>query len=146
MIMKPRSLGLTTLSLAFIMLTLTFTSGCAKTVTAPVPGQISTTDAFFYRVLLDTQAALNAFKADLASGKVTETPTIRIYLNTAINDYDIAEAAYQAWRTTSATNPTASSAAVSTAVTKVQTDITNLGAAISITTPTTAPAAKGVAK
>jgi hypothetical protein len=39
-----------------------FTAGCAKTVTAPVPGSVNTLDATAFRVTADTQAAIEVIK------------------------------------------------------------------------------------
>jgi len=96
-------------------------TGCAtKAVVAPVPGQINTFDAYAFRVLADAQAAINAFKADVQSGKVTETPAIKAALNQAITDYDAAEAAYQIWH---ATGGAGSTAALTVQINKLPTDI-----------------------
>jgi hypothetical protein len=97
--------------------------GCAKTVTAPVPGQLNTFDAYAFRTLADAQAAINAFKADVVSGKVTETPTLKTVLNQTITDYNDAETVYQVWR---AAGGTGSVTPVSSAISKVQTDITSI--------------------
>jgi hypothetical protein len=126
--------------ITLLLLAVTFSFvGCAKTVTAPVPGQLNTFDAYAFRVLADTQAALNAFSADVTSGKVTETPAIKSGLNTAINDYNIAEATYQAWRAAGATGSTV---ALAKQVATVQSDFTTLtqSAASTISTPTPTPA------
>ena len=115
---------LATLTIAVILLP---TLGCAKHVAAPVPGQLNTYDAYAYRILFDAQAALNAFRADVTSGKVTETPTIKAYFNQAATDYNTANAVYQGWR---AAGGTGSTSTVTVAITKVQTDITNIASAV----------------
>jgi hypothetical protein len=112
--------------LALLLCITIFSTGCIKTVTAPVPGQINTYDAYAYRVLFDTQAAINAFKADVSSGKVAETATIKSALNQAIADYNIAEAAYQVWHAAGGGGSTTS---LTAAIAKVQGDITNIVAA-----------------
>jgi hypothetical protein len=110
-------------SVLILVSILALTAGCAKTVTAPVPGQLNTYDAWAFRVLADTQAALNAFRSDISSGKVTETPTIRSAFNQATADYNVAEAAYQAWH---AAGGTGSTATLSVQISTVQSDIPNL--------------------
>lgn len=100
-------------------------TGCANknVVTAPVPGSLNTYDAYAFRVLADTQAALNAFKADVASGKVAETPAIKSTLNQTIADYNIAEAVYQAWHTAGGTGSTTS---LASSIATVQSDVSSL--------------------
>jgi hypothetical protein len=67
----------------------------SKVVT--VPGSLNTFDSYAYRVLLDAQAAITDFKTSVTSGKLPESPQTKAALNQAIADYNIAEAAYQAW-------------------------------------------------
>ncbi len=112
----------TTATLA-VVVTLALAMGCHKTVTAPVPGQLNTFDAYAYRVLADAQAAINSFKASIQSGKVPETPTLKTVLNQAITDYNAANAAYQAWHAAGGNGPTAPVAA---AITQLNSDITNV--------------------
>lgn len=99
------------------------TTGCQKTVTAAVPGQINTFDAYAYRVLADAQAAINDFRASVTSGKLTETPTIKAALNQTITDYNAANLAYQAWHAAGGKGSTTS---VNTALNQVQNDIATL--------------------
>lgn len=113
---KMNKLLLTILALSLTV----FSSGCAKRVVAPVPGQLNTFDAYSFRVLADTQAAINAFKADVQSGKVTETPTIKTTLNMAITDYNAADAAYQAWH---AIGGTGSTTALAAQISKLTVDV-----------------------
>jgi len=114
------------------LLTLSFlTTACANhAAVAPVPGQLSTFDAYSYRVLYDTQAALNSFKTDVASGKVTETPTLKTVLNQAISDYDTANTIYQAWRAAGGNSSASATAPVTAAINKVQSDITGIAAQV----------------
>jgi hypothetical protein len=101
--------------------------GCAKeTPTPPVPGAINTFDSTSYRALMDAQAAINSFKADIASGKLTETPTIKTVLNQVIQDYDAADALWQQYH---ASAGTAAQPPVQAAITKLQTDINGLAGA-----------------
>ena len=101
---------------------LTLATGCTKTVVAPVPGQLNTFDAYVYRVLYDSQAALNSFK----SSPSATNPSVKPILNQAIADYDIVEAAYQVWH---AAGGTGSTAAIQQGVAKLQSDITGIAAA-----------------
>jgi hypothetical protein len=99
-------------------------AACAnRAATAPVPGSLNTYDAYAFRVLADTQAALNAFKADVASGKVAGTPAIVKALNAAISDYDLANSIYQAWHAAGATGSTS---ALAVALTNIQTSMSEL--------------------
>ena len=97
--------------------------GCHKTVTTPVPGQLNTFDAYVYRVLLDSQAAINSFKASPSA----QNPTIKPILNQAIADYDIVEAAYQVWHAAGGTGPTTQ---LSAGITKLNTDLAGLQSGI----------------
>jgi hypothetical protein len=101
------------------------TVACAKRAVAPVPGQLNTFDAYAYRVLADAQAAINDFKASVASGKVPETPTLKTVLNQAITDYNAANMAYQAWHAAGGKGPTAP---ISAALNQMNADITNITA------------------
>ena len=109
-----------------VMLTLAG-AACHKTATAPVPGQLNTFDAVTYRALSDAQAAINSFKADIASGKLTETPAIKTALNQLITDYNAANTLYQAYHASGGTNP--SQSVVQASVTKVQGDVSAVGGA-----------------
>jgi hypothetical protein len=110
------------LKLAALAIVLALGSSCAKTATAPVPGQINTFDAYAYRVLYDAQAAINSFKGSTSA----QNPNVKPILNQAIADYDIAESAYQVWH---AAGGTGSTAAITAAITKVQTDIAGIAGA-----------------
>lgn len=103
--------------------------GCAnRAATAPVPGSLNSTDAAFYRVLYDAQAALNQFRADVVSGKVTETPTLKATFNQATTDYNAAESVFQIWRAAGASSAASATAPVSQAITKFQGDVTAIAA------------------
>lgn len=108
--------------LATLAAVITLTVGCAKTVVAPVPGQLNTFDAYVFRVLYDSQAAINSFKASPSASN----PAVKPILNQAISDYDIVEAAYQVWH---AAGGTGSTAAIQQGITKLQTDISGIAAA-----------------
>ena len=100
---------------------LTVTAGCHKTApTAPVPGAINTFDSTIYRALMDAQAAINSIRTDIQSGKLTETPGINTALNQVINDYNTADALWQAYH---ASQGQTSQAPVQAAVTKLQADV-----------------------
>jgi hypothetical protein len=99
-----------------LLLTLTLAAGlgCAAktTVTAPIPGAINSFDSVSYQTLMDAQAAINAVKADVAAGKVTLTATQKTVLNQAIQDYDLAQAAWQAYHAGSTSNTVALTSAI----------------------------------
>lgn len=114
--MKRKQLAVTIVVLALAM-------GCAKKAVAPVPGQLNTFDAYAYRVLADTQAALNSFKADVEAGKLVATPTLKTALNQAITDYNAANAAYQAWRAAGGTGDTLP---VTRAINQAQADVSGV--------------------
>lgn len=80
-----------------LIATIALTVGCAKHVAAPVPGAINVFDSTSYRTLVDAQAAIQSVKADVANGKKTLNPTEKAVLNQAIQDYNIAQAAWQAY-------------------------------------------------
>lgn len=72
--------------------------GCnKKAVTAPLPGAINSFDSLSFQSLMDAQAAINAVKADISDGKFKPTPAQKSVLNQAIGDYDLAQAAWQAY-------------------------------------------------
>ena len=99
--------------------------GCAKKAAAPLPaGAINSFDATTYRALADAQAAINSFKSSVSSGQVTETPAIKTALNQVIQDYNSADALYQAYHASQGQTATAP---IQTAVTKLQTDVNGLG-------------------
>lgn len=103
------------------------TTGCAnRAATVPVPGSINTYDAYSFRILADAQAALNAFKSDVSSGKVPETPTLKSVLNQAIADYDTAETVYKAWHAVGGSTSASATAPVTAAINKVQSDISSI--------------------
>lgn len=103
-----------------IVLLIVLSIACAKHVQAPIPNQINTFDGWAYRSLYDAQAAINSFKADIQSGKVTETPTLKTIVNQMITDYNAANMAYQAWHAAGGSGPTAP---VADAINKVNSDI-----------------------
>lgn len=108
--------------LATLLAAITLSVGCAKTVTAPVPGQLNTFDAYVYRILYDSQAAINSFKASPSASN----PAVKPLLNQAISDYNIVEAAYQVWH---AAGGSGSTAAIQQGITKLQTDISSIATA-----------------
>ncbi len=110
---------------AVTLIAMTLATGCAKKAVAPVPGQLNTFDAYAYRVLADSQAAINDFKASVASGKVAETPALKTVLNQAITDYNAANMAYQGWHAAGGGGMTAPIAA---ALNQMNADITNITA------------------
>jgi lysozyme family protein len=101
--------------------------GCAKqAVQAPFPGAINSFDQVSYQTLMDTQAAINAVKADVASGKVTLTATQKSVLNQAIQDYDLAQAAWQAYHS----GATSDTVGLTNAIDQIVADIAALASKI----------------
>jgi hypothetical protein len=110
-----------------------FVAGC-KNTNAPTPplapGAYNQVDQQLYGSLMAVQASLDNLKATVENPN-TEASTaasIKPYLNQAILDYNIAEVAYQTYHAALATNPAASPSAVQTAITKVQTDLSQTSA------------------
>jgi len=101
------------------MLTLAAGLGCAKKVTAPLPGAINSFDSTTYQTLMDAQAAINAVKADVASGKLVPTPIQKSVLNQAISDYDLAQAAWHAYHS----GATSDTAGLTAAIDQIVADI-----------------------
>jgi hypothetical protein len=97
---------------------------CHKTTTAPIPNAINAFDGDTYRGLMDAQAAINSFKADVQAGKVTLSPAGKTALNQAIQDYDAANTLWQAYHASAGTE---SQAPLQSAMTKLTTDVSTLG-------------------
>jgi len=104
-------------------------AGChSSAIKAPVPisGSVNQFDSDTYRGLMDAEAAINSLKADIAVGRLTETPTIKTALNQAITDYNAANALWQAYHATAGATQ---QAAVQAAMTKLNGDVTAIGGA-----------------
>jgi len=114
---------ITTLLLA---LTLLAALGCAKKVSAPVPGSINSFDALSYQTLMDVQAAITAVKLDISSGKFAPTPAQKAVVNQAITDYDLAEAAWHAYHS----GATGDATGLSTAINQCIADIAAIASKI----------------
>lgn len=84
---------------------LVVTLACHTKITT-VPGQLNTFDAYAFRVLMDAQAAIQDFKFSIEKAQLPDTPQTKNALNQAINDYNLAEAAYQAWHASGGTGST----------------------------------------
>jgi hypothetical protein len=78
-----------------VILTLLSGIGCAKKASAPHPGAISNLDSFSYDVLLTEQAVLNQAKAELQAQTIPAST--KPFLNAAINQYNVAEEAWQGY-------------------------------------------------
>ena len=81
---------------AVMLLTMLVACATKTTPTTLPPGAINVLDAQTYIDLMGAQAALNAVKADYASGKIPNTPATKLALNSAIEAYNTAEASWQA--------------------------------------------------
>lgn len=100
---------------------------CHKQVKAPVPGALNTFDSDTYRALSVAQASINSFKNDPAYPTiVAKHPQVKAILNQCINDYNAANALYQAWKATGGTGATAP---VQAAVDRVNADVSQLATA-----------------
>jgi hypothetical protein len=92
--------------------------GC-HAASAPLPqGALNTFDADSYASLMVAEASLNSFKT---SSVVASSPTGKKALNQAITDYNVGEAAWQAYHAGGG-----NSAAVTAALATIATDILNL--------------------
>lgn len=109
--MKLRLIALAALSVAL--------AGCHKTATAPVPGSLNQFDATSYRALVDAQSSLHRIKTqqqctvfewpatamvdgltepcDQTKGTFPAGQQSKDDLNRAIQDYNIAQAAWHAY-------------------------------------------------
>ena len=108
------------------LLTLVLMAGCAKKVTAPLPGAINSFDSLSYQTLMDAQAAINAVKDDIAANKFTPTPTQKTVLNQAIGGYHIAQAAWQAYHS----GATSDTAGLTSAINQLVADVAALATQI----------------
>jgi hypothetical protein len=99
------------------------TVGCIKATapTPPLPGALNSFDQTSYQTLVTAQASLNDFKASVT--KDPNLATLKPALNQAVQDYDIAEVA---WQTYHAAASAVNQAAVTAALDKVQGDVVNL--------------------
>ena len=95
-------------------------AGCKPvTTTQPLaPGAANSIDQAIYSSLMVAQASLNSLKAS-----VPANPQLKPYVNQAITDYNIADAAWQTYHTAVTINPSASPAAAQAALSKVQADL-----------------------
>ena len=112
--------------LAILALMALSLSAC-KTTTAANPATLAPeaynqTDQLLYQSMMAVQASINSLKT-----QVTANPSLKAPLNQAIQDYDIAEVAYQTYHAALASNPTTSPAPVQSAISKVQTDLNSVG-------------------
>ncbi len=109
-----------TLAMAIVILLV----GCAnqaKPKTVP-PGALNAVDASLYDSLLVAQATLESVKAD--AGKLP--PSAKPSLNKAIASYNVAEEAYQTYRTAVAAGKAGDQDAVTMAIVKATADISTV--------------------
>lgn len=99
--------------------------GCAahNPVTAPVPGSVNSFDATSYQTLMTAQATLNSLKNTLAS-----TPMLKAPLDGAIEAYNTAEAAWQAYHAAASTE---AATAVTNSLASLNSSLANLETAAS---------------
>ncbi len=114
-----------------ILAILLCTAGCHKNVQAPVPGQIDTFDASSFRTLMDAQAAIGSFRADIAQGTLTLNDSQKKIFNQLITDYNTAESLWQLYHAGASNDQ----AAIQSAVTALVNDLSDI--AIQIHPPKT---------
>lgn len=108
-------------SAAILSAAMLIPAGCMTASTNPAklaPGAVNLTDQTIYDSLMVAQASLNSLKTSAATN-----PSLKPYVNQAITDYDVAEAAWQTYHTAASLNPNISSAAAQSALNKVQADL-----------------------
>ena len=107
--------------------------GCASAKYTVHPGAINLFDSQTYDTLLVTHTVIESAKADLASGKFPSTVAsgVKLAVDNLVTAYNVADTAYQAYHiAASAGNVTpAQTAAVSTAISNVNTATINLSSA-----------------
>jgi len=89
--------------------------------TALVPGALNSFDQSSYMALMAAQASLNSLNASYKANP-TALASIKTVLDQAAADYNVAELAWQAYH---AAATTANQNAVTSALTKVQTDLSS---------------------
>jgi hypothetical protein len=72
--------------------------GCAKKVVSVHPGAISDYDSYAYDILLVEQSAINEARSQFVAGNLP--PAAKGPLNTAITQYNLAEAGWKAYHGT----------------------------------------------
>lgn len=119
--------------LLVLLLLLTLTLGCAKTVTAPVPGSVNQFDSDTYLTLLTSKAVIDQTKASLAAGSFPTniSGAVKTAVNGAVTAYNLADTAYQALHTSllNGTSTPAQQATVTNAVTNLNTAVAGVTAA-----------------
>jgi multidrug resistance efflux pump len=108
-------------------------AGCHSTssTTPPAalaPGAVNQFDQDSYAALMAAQASLNSLKTSYTNDPVN-LASLKAPLNQAIQDYDLAELAYQTYHSAAAAGQATSAQqlAVTTALTLVQTDLKKAG-------------------
>lgn len=115
------------LAMILIVAALVATSACNKNaVQAPLPtGAVNQVDFDTYRGLIDVQAAMLSIEDDISSGVVTMNATQLTVLGQVRKDYNIAEAAWQAYHA----GATGDAAGLQAAVNQVVGDLVGLATA-----------------
>lgn len=105
--------------------------GCAKTVTAPIPGSINSFDSTSYQILSTAHGIAQSLSSQACSNNgnlpncFTPTTTQKNVINAFISDLNVADLVYSAYH-----NGTATQAQVTSAIQKVQTDQASLPTSI----------------
>lgn len=108
-------------ALATVILGAALLVGCRPTTTKPatlVPGAADQADQAIYDSLMVAQASLNSLKTSAKTNAV-----LKPYVDQAIKDYNVAEAAWQTYHTAVSVNPSVSPTAAQAALNKVQADL-----------------------
>lgn len=73
--------------------------GCAKQVTAPIPGSANQFDSSTYLSLVTVDNVIVSTRASLAGGEFSAViaPTVKTALNNLIKAYDVANTSYRAY-------------------------------------------------
>jgi hypothetical protein len=108
--------------LIMALLTMPF-AGCGKAKGQLPPGAINSFDATTYSLLLSFQKGIDSVKADFA----TQSPAVQAqaapFINQAVKDYNIGEAAWQAYHS----GATADTNGLTSALWQLTADLGNLG-------------------
>jgi hypothetical protein len=75
------------------------TTACTTNVRAPIPGAVNQFDSDTYLSLVTAKGVIDQTKADLAAGSfpVNITPIVKQSVNDAVQAYNVADTAYQAY-------------------------------------------------
>jgi PBP1b-binding outer membrane lipoprotein LpoB len=107
-------------------------AGCAGSnpVNAPLPpGAINHFDATTFDVLSQAQATINSVKSTYTTLPASQQPQVKVVLNQAIADYNVAENAYKAYHAGGTQDTTALTAAIAALVADIGSLVAKAGGA-----------------